>query len=94
MKESVMALRDPRPGLRTIHNGSNAVAKASVVVPAGSDLTVPEEVAAQLFAQASGAFKDGPAPEPLLAALALAKDAPADDAPAEEAPAKKAAKRK
>lgn len=57
-----MALRDPRPGLRAIHNGSNAVAKAELRVAAGDTLEVSDEVAAQLFAQASGAFKDGPAP--------------------------------
>lgn len=85
-----MALRDPRPGLRTIHNGSNAVAKGSVTVPAGGDLTVPDVVADQLMAQASGAFKDGPAPESLLASLYLVE---ADEAPAEK-PAKKAPAKK
>ena len=63
-----MTLRDLRPGLRTLHNGSNAVAKASVIVPEGGELTVPDEVAVQLLAQASGAFKDGPAPVVVLSA--------------------------
>ncbi len=57
-----MSLRPINPGLRTIHNGSAFVAKASITVPAGGELTVPAEVADQL--QRDGAFKDGPAPEP------------------------------
>jgi hypothetical protein len=57
-----MTLRPIKPGLRTIHNGSAFVAKASIVVPPGAELTVSDEVAEQL--QRDGAFKDGPAPEP------------------------------
>lgn len=81
-----MSLREPVPGLRTIHNGSNDVAKVSVVVPAGSELSVCADVAEQLMA-ASGAFKDGPAP-----VLVEADPVPADDEPVK--PAKKAAGRK
>jgi len=94
-------LKPIRPGLRTIHNGSNAVAKAYVIVPSGGELTVPDTVADQL--QRDTAFKDGPTPQALLdqaaAAIALADVEPA--APAEfvaggpvdepkRAPAKKA----
>lgn len=72
-----MSLRDPRPGLRTLHNGSNAVAKAFVTVLEGGELTVPDEVAVQLLAQASGAFKVGPTPQATLDAIA-ARSAPAE----------------
>lgn len=58
-----MSLRPIRPTLRTLHNGSNDVAKVSINVPAGDDITVSEYVAAQLQAQ-TGAFKDGAAPAP------------------------------
>jgi len=61
-----MALNPPRT-LRTIHNGSNGVAKVSLSVPAGADLTVSAEVADQL--QRDPAFKDGAAPQALLDAL-------------------------
>lgn len=65
-----MALNPPR-SMRTIHNGSNGVAKVSLVIPAGADLSVSDELAAQF----GTAFKDGPAPQALLDALAR------DDAP-------------
>ena len=55
-----MPLNPIKPGLRTIHNGSNGVAKAQIFVPAGDELTVTDYVAEQL--QRDGAFKDGPAP--------------------------------
>ena len=79
-----MALHAPPSGLRTIHNGSNGVAKASIVVAAGSDLAVTDDVAEQLFA-ASGAFKPGAAPQ---------ADAPTAAPAAEVAEPKRAAKRK
>ena len=63
-----MSLNSIRPGLRTIHNGSNGVAKASIVVPSGGELTVPDGVADQL--QRDGAFKDGPTPQAFLDRLA------------------------
>jgi len=50
-----------RPAYRTLHNGSNDVAKISIVVPAGEDITVSEYVADQLQ-RATGAFQDGAAP--------------------------------
>jgi hypothetical protein len=81
-----MSLRDPRPGLRTLHNGSNAVAKAAVTVPEGGELTVPDEVAVQLLAQASGAFKVGPTPQATLDAIA-ARNAPAEVVEPEPVPA-------
>jgi hypothetical protein len=62
-----MSLSPIRPGLRTIHNGTRDVAKASIVVPAGGELTVPDDVAAQL--QRDGAFKDGPTPASLTDVL-------------------------
>lgn len=83
-----MALNPPRT-LRTIHNGSNGVAKVSLVIPAGADLSVSDELAAQFGA----AFKDGPAPQALLDALA--GPAEQDDTPADEpkaAPKKPTAK--
>lgn len=64
-----MSLKPIRPNLRTIHNGSNAVAKAQINVPAGGELTVPEVVAEQLQRD-SGAFKDGETPQAFLDALA------------------------
>lgn len=63
-----MGLNPIGGGLRTIHNGSNNVAKASLSVPAGGELTVPADVADQL--QRDPAFKDGPATAELLASLA------------------------
>ena len=69
-----MALREPIPGLRTIHNGSNDVAKVSIGVPQGDELTVSDEVAAQLQSQ-SGAFKDGPAPARVVEAVEAVKPA-------------------
>lgn len=84
-----MALREVSPGLRTIHNGSNGIAKVSLGVPAGDELTVSEEVAAQLQAQ-SGAFKDGPATAAApVAPSPVADESTADAAPAKKAPAKK-----
>lgn len=60
-----MAMTPIRPGLRpemrTLHNGSNGVAKVSINVPAGDDVTVSEYVADQLQRQ-TGAFKVGAAP--------------------------------
>lgn len=97
-----MSLNPIRPTLRTIHNGTRDVAKASIVIPAGDDLTVSEYVADQL--QRDGAFKDGAAPEALLVSLAAARDAEAETQPTEadagptvrvkKAPAKKAAAKK
>ena len=72
-----MPLTPIQPGLRAISNGSNDVAKVSLVVPQGDVLCVSEVVADQLVA-ASGAFKradEAPA----------AESAPADDGEAGEA---------
>ena len=61
-----MSLSPVRPGLRTIHNGSNGVAKVSIVVDVGAELTVSDDLAAQ-FQRASSAFKDGEAPKVVVA---------------------------
>lgn len=53
-----MGLNQISTQLRTIHNGSNAVVKAQVNVPAGGELTLPAVVADQLQRDNS-AFKDG-----------------------------------
>lgn len=45
-----MALKTPTPGLRSIRNFGNDVAKVQVVIPAGDELTVSEDVAGQLTA--------------------------------------------
>lgn len=44
-----MALREPAPGLRLRHN-ANSPKRVEVIVPAGAELEVPAEVAAQLQA--------------------------------------------
>jgi hypothetical protein len=69
-----MALNPISPALRTIHNGSNSVAKASIVVAVGDELTVSDDVAAQL--QRDGAFKDGPAPAKKAAVKSAATKKP------------------
>lgn len=66
-----MALRNIQSGLRTIHNGSNGVAKVSLVVPAGDELTVSDYVAEQL--QRDGSFKDGATPEAMREQIAAAE---------------------
>lgn len=76
-----MPLNPVKPGLRTIHNGSADVAKASIVVPSGGELTIPDEVADQL--QRDGAFKDGPAPGELVERVAAEKAAEDEVAAAE-----------
>lgn len=58
---ALMGLRPINPGLRTIHYWGVSTGKAQINVNQGDELTVPESVAEQLFAQ-SGQFKDGPAP--------------------------------
>jgi len=87
-----MTLRPITPGLRTIHNGSAFVAKASIVVPAGGELTVPEEVADQL--QRDGAFKDGPAPAPAPDLEVATETEVSPDAAEVQAPAAKTRKPK
>ena len=89
-----MALNPPRT-LRTIHNGSNGVVKVMLTIDAGSDLSVSPEVLAQLAP--IGAFKDGPAPQALLDALAGPAPEDAEQAALEakaaaKKPAAKAAK--
>lgn len=81
-----MSLNQIGGGLRTIHNGSNAVAKMQVNVPAGGELTVPVVVADQMQRD-SAAFKDGKPSAELLAALAP----PVDEVPEPVKAVKKAA---
>lgn len=56
-----MSLNPIKSGLRTIHNGSNDVAKVGVVVAAGVELTVSDALADQILRNSS-AFKEGQAP--------------------------------
>lgn len=58
-----MGLRPIEPGLRQLVNASNDVAKVSVVVPAGDELTVSDEVAGQLLAARVG-FREVAEPAP------------------------------
>ncbi len=77
-------MKPVKSGLRTIHNGSNDVAKVQLNIPAGDTIAVSDYVAAQL----PSAFKDGEAPDP-----PEDKDADADDKkPAKAKAAAKSAK--
>lgn len=86
-----MPMNPVKPGLRTIHNGSNSVTKAQINVPVGGELTVPEVVAVQLMHDAS--FKDGPATD-AIKALAALLDAPPVELVLEPEPSKTSAKTK
>lgn len=78
-----MGLNPVSPGLRTVHNGSAFVAKASVVVASGGELTVPDDVADQLVRD--GAFKEGAAPADLVERAAAERAAADESAKAERA---------
>lgn len=45
-----MALKNPVPGLRRLRHNANSPKRVEVIMPAGAELEVPEEVAAQLVA--------------------------------------------
>lgn len=45
-----MALREPAPGLRRVRHNANSPKRVELIVPAGDELEVSEEVAAQLQA--------------------------------------------
>lgn len=41
-------MRDPVPGLRPLFNKSNSAQRVELIVPAGAEICVPAEIAAQL----------------------------------------------
>jgi hypothetical protein len=91
-----MPMNPIKPGLRTIHNGSNSVAKAQINVPVAGELTVPEEVADQLQ-RADSSFKDGPATDEIKAVaekIEAENAPPAEPEPVVETPASAPAKPK
>lgn len=57
-----MALKPVRPRLRNI---SNDVAKVQIVVPAGDEIEVSEEVAAQIAHQGAPLQASPPVPDPV-----------------------------
>lgn len=78
-----MALRPIDPGLRRLSQNRNDVAKVSLVVPAGDELTTSDAVAAQLLQtghfvdlDAAPAAEAEPAPEPEATAVEPEADAP------------------
>ena len=81
-----MGLNNPVPGLRVIHN-SNSARRVEIVVPAGDELVVSANVAAQLSA-ASSHFET-PDPAPATPDRATETKPPARKAPARKRPAKK-----
>lgn len=74
-----MGLRPIEPGLRQLVNASNDVAKVSVVVPAGDELTVSDEVAGQLLAARVG-FREVAEAAPAATAVEPEPDADAPKA--------------
>jgi len=82
-----MGLNEPIPGLRPLFHNSNQPTKVTLVIPAGDELAVSDDVAAQLQA-ASTHFESPDTPK----VAPPAADTPADDEPVEPAP-KRPAKR-
>lgn len=92
-----MGLHEAHGGLRPLFNKSNSSQRVELLIPAGAEVCVPADVAAQLpveFVPVGDTTKADQAAEREAAAAASEAPTVADEAPADPpAPAKKAAKK-
>lgn len=85
-----MSLTPPKAGLRRLFNDSKQVAKITVVVEAGAELVVPDDLAEQLLIGYGNHFREGAAPAAPKAKPEASEDY--DDAKPKAATKKAAAK--